>query len=502
VSATTRTVGRYELLGIAGRGGMAIVYVARQVELGRDVALKELAAFHLADQDVTARFLRESRLAGSLGHPNIVTVLDAFEHDGVPYLAMEYLERGSLRPLIGRLTFAQAVGVLEGLLAGLAHAEERGIVHRDIKPENLLVTREGRIKIADFGIAKALSVTLQGSGLTATGTAVGTPAYMAPEQAMGQAVSPRTDLYSVGVVAFELVAGRVPFRPEDADTPLAVLLKHVNEPPPDLLGLAPGADPAYAGWVHTLLAKEPDARPPGARAAWEALEDIAVQRLGPVWRREAALPELPALVPRPLPATPAAGTPAPTPATPVRATSAPPAETPATVVPERQRARRRRWLLPVGIGVLAVAGGAAAIVAASAGGGGGAKLDAAVPSCVRDFVKGSHQETVVPNVETRIKGVEGKPVGFVLGTGRSVGAVLAVYHPRGDQSYFELRGVLDASTCRRVGFRNVSRGGAFNVVPVWDTVRLAIARRPDFLRLGYSDKPEKFVAADLSYTAG
>jgi Protein kinase domain len=501
VSATTRTVGRYELLGVAGRGGMAIVYVARQVELGRDVALKELAAFHLADQDVTARFLRESRLAGSLAHPNIVTALDAFEHDGVPYLAMEYLERGSLRPLIGRLTFAQAIGVLEGLLAGLTHAEERGIVHRDIKPENLLVTREGRIKIADFGIAKALSVTLHGSGLTATGTAVGTPAYMAPEQAMGRAVSPRTDLYSVGVIAFELAAGRVPFRPEDADTPLAVLLKHVNEPPPDLLALAPDADPDYARWVHTLLAKEPDARPPGARAAWEALEDIAVQRLGPVWRREAALPEMPALAPRPLPATPVAGMPAPTPATPVAGAPVPAEATPATVVPGRPRGRRR-WAVPAAIGALAVAGGAAAIVAASSGSSSGAKLDAAVPSCVRDFVKGSHQETVVPNVETRIKGVEGKPVGFVLGTGRSVGAVLATYHPRGDQSYFELRGVLDASTCRRVGFRNVSRGGAGNVVPVWDTLQLAIAGRPDFLRLGYSDKPEKFVAADLSFTAG
>jgi Protein kinase domain len=494
----TRTVGRYELLGVAGRGGMAVVYVARQAELGRDVALKELAAFHLADQDVTARFLRESQLAGSLSHPNIVTVFDAFEHDGVPYLAMEYLERGSLRPLIGRLTLAQAIGVLEGLLAGLAHAEERGIVHRDIKPENLLVTREGHIKIADFGIAKALSVTLHGSGLTATGTAVGTPAYMAPEQAMGQAVSARTDPYSFGVIAFELAAGRVPFRPEDADTPLAVLLKHVNEAPPDLLSLAPGADPTYAQWVHTLLAKAPEARPASARAAWEALEDIAVHRLGPLWRREAALPEMPALVPRPLPATPAAGAPAPPAPGPP-----PPAEaTPATVVAERSRPRRRRWLLPVGIAVLAVAGGVAAIVAASAGGGGGAKLDAAVPSCVRDFVKGSHQETVVPNVETRIKGVEGKPVGFVLGPGKSVGAVLAIYHARGDQSYFEVRGVLDAGSCRRVGFTNVSRGGEGNAVPVWDTVRLALTRKPNFLRLGYSDRPEKFVAADLMYSTG
>ena len=129
-------------------------------------------------------------MAGSLSHPNIVTVHDYFEHDGTPYIAMEYVERGSLRPYVGQADLAQIGGVLEGLLAGLAHAEQHGIVHRDLKPENLMVTSDGRVKIADFGIAKATTQMQTGAFLTATGTTVGTPTYMAPEQAMAQDIGP------------------------------------------------------------------------------------------------------------------------------------------------------------------------------------------------------------------------------------------------------------------------------------------------------------------------
>ena len=203
-----KTVGRYEILREVGRGGMAMVYLARQTDLDRFVALKELAAFHASDAAFAQRFLRESRVAGSLSHPNIVTVHDYFEHDGTPYIAMEYVERGSLRPFVGQLTLAQIGGVLEGLLAGLAHAEQHGIVHRDLKPENLMVTSDGRVKIADFGIAKATRQMQTGAFLTATGTTVGTPTYMAPEQAMAQDIGPWTDLYSVGCMAFEMFTGQ------------------------------------------------------------------------------------------------------------------------------------------------------------------------------------------------------------------------------------------------------------------------------------------------------
>ena len=150
-----KTVGRYEILREVGRGGMAMVYLARQTDLDRLVALKELGALHAADPPFAQRFLRESRLAGSLSHPNIVTVHDYFEHDGTPYIAMEYVERGSLRPYVGQHDARADRRRARGLLAGLAHAEQHGIVHRDLKPENVMVTADGRVKIADFGIAKA-----------------------------------------------------------------------------------------------------------------------------------------------------------------------------------------------------------------------------------------------------------------------------------------------------------------------------------------------------------
>src|SRR5436305_6944328 len=190
---------------------MGMVCLARQTDLDRFVALKELGAFHASDPSFAQRFLRESRVAGSLSHPTIVTVHDYFEHDGTPYIAMEYVERGSLRARVGHMSLAQIGGVMEGLLAGLAHGESHGIVHRDLKPENLMVTADGRVKIADFGIAKATQTAATGAFLTATGTTVGTPTYMAPEQAMGQEVGIWSDLYSVGVMAWEQIVGRVPF---------------------------------------------------------------------------------------------------------------------------------------------------------------------------------------------------------------------------------------------------------------------------------------------------
>ncbi len=190
--AVLRTVGRYTIVREVGRGGTAIVYLARQTDLARDVALKELAAFHAAKPAIVERFLRESRLTGGLNHPNVVTVHEYLEHDGTAYIAMEYFERGSLRPLVRTLTLPQIAGVLDGLLAGLAHAESRGIVHRDLKPENVMVTTDGGVKITDFGIAKALATA--GRSLTVSGTTVGTPEYMAPEQALGETLGPWTDL--------------------------------------------------------------------------------------------------------------------------------------------------------------------------------------------------------------------------------------------------------------------------------------------------------------------
>ncbi len=187
------------------------------------------------------------------------------------------------------MNLAQIGGVLEGLLAGLTHGESHGIVHRDLKPENLMVTADGRVKIADFGIAKATTKMQTGAFLTATGTTVGTPTYMAPEQAMAQDIGAWTDLYSVGCMAFEMFTGNVPFH--DSDAPMAILLRHVNEPIAPVKSIRPEVDPRISDWVEALLVKEPTQRTQNANDAWDDFEEILLSLLGPRWRREARLVE-------------------------------------------------------------------------------------------------------------------------------------------------------------------------------------------------------------------
>jgi serine/threonine protein kinase len=284
---SVKIVGRYELLDPIGYGGMAVVYLARQTDLDRLVALKELRMFAAPDEPGLAeRFLREARMAGKMSHPNIVTVHEYFESEGTPYIAMEYLQRGSLRPWVGRMTLAQLVGVLEGVLAALDHAERYGIVHRDLKPENLLVTDQGQIKVGDFGIAKP-PPTSTSPLLTATGMTVGTPTYMAPEQAMGSDLGPYTDLYSVGVMAYEFFVGRAPF--DDAETPVAIILRHVNEQIPSAYTVNPEVDRALSDWIDRLLIKDPAERTQTAEQAWDALEEVVLRLVGSRWRREARL---------------------------------------------------------------------------------------------------------------------------------------------------------------------------------------------------------------------
>ncbi len=285
--APFRTIGRYELLEVIGRGGAAVVYLAQQRDLRRLVALKELAPVQAADSTFAARFVDESRVAGLLNHPNVVTVHEFFEADGVPFIAMEYLPQGSLRPYVGAVSLAQFAGVLEGVLAGLSHGQSHGIVHRDLKPENLLVTADGRVKIADFGVARALGEVITREVVTVAGTTIGTPAYMAPEQALGDPLTHATDLYSLGVVAYELLAGQLPFT--DSATPVAVLYRHVHEPVPPINDLVPDVDPRLAEWLDRMLAKHPGHRFENADRAWEALEDVVLELLGPRWRREARL---------------------------------------------------------------------------------------------------------------------------------------------------------------------------------------------------------------------
>jgi hypothetical protein len=356
-----QAVGRYELLREIGRGGAATVYLARQTDLGRLVALKELTAVPVADPSTARRFVRESRLAGSLNHPNIVTVHDFFEDRGTPYIAMEYLERGSLRPLMGELSFAQVAKALGGLLAGLSYAHERGIVHRDLKPENLMVSEDDRVKIADFGIAKVTDEAHVTTALTVTGTTIGTPTYMAPEQAMGAEIGPWTDLYAAGVIAFELLAGRSPF--DTSGGPMAILLRHVNDPPLELATVDPSADPRLSDWIARLLVKDPEDREQDAAAAWQGFEEIVLDRLGPRWRRTTSLPvtaaaRTPATLPMVGGAERGASTAMPRLAPPNAAAAVAPRSTPPA---RRGRSSRARGLLRLLIAAVLVATLAAAL---------------------------------------------------------------------------------------------------------------------------------------------
>jgi serine/threonine protein kinase len=288
-SQARRTVGRYDILQEIGQGGMATVYLARHIDLDRQVALKELGLLRASDPSFVRRFVREAQLAGSLSHPNIVTVYDYFEHEGAPYIAMEYIKRGSLRPYVGGMSQAQVGGALRDVLAGLAAAEKHQIVHRDLKPENLMVTDEGGVKIADFGIAKATNELKTGAFMTSTGVAVGTPNYISPEQARAQKVGPWTDLYAVGMMAFEFFVGSPPFA--DTDEAMAVLLRQVNDPIPMVSDLDPSVDRRMSRWIEWLVSKKPSDRPQSAADAWEELEETLEGWLGPRWSRDAQLLE-------------------------------------------------------------------------------------------------------------------------------------------------------------------------------------------------------------------
>ncbi|MDP2710287.1 MAG: serine/threonine-protein kinase, partial [Solirubrobacteraceae bacterium] len=274
----------YDVIRELGRGGMAVVHLARQRDLGRLAALKELAGLNADDPSFAERFLRESRVAGSLNHANIVTVYEYFDDGGTPFIAMELMEGGSLRPLIGELSLPKVARVLEDLLAAIGHAAKAGIVHRDLKPENALLTKAGRIKVADFGIAKA---ALSGQkGLTSEGMTVGTPEYMSPEQAMAKDVSTTSDLYSIGCMTYEMLTGRLPF---NEGSQAALLMKQVSEPVPDVRDVDPLIPEAVALWVARMTEKDPDDRFQEAGEAWEAFEEAVLEFVGPLWRRDATI---------------------------------------------------------------------------------------------------------------------------------------------------------------------------------------------------------------------
>lgn len=222
--------GPYEVTAKIGEGGMAVVYKGYQQSLNRYVAIKVLRAELAQDKEFVERFRREALSVADLSHPNILHVYDAGFSDGVYYIVMAFVDGGSLKEMImrGPLDMDYAISVVAQVADALHHAHQHGLVHRDVKPNNILMTRDGRPLLTDFGIAKAVH---ESTGLTRTGTSIGTPEYMAPEQIQGQKVDARTDIYALGIVLYESLTGWTPFT---TTTPVATLYKQVNEPPPPL----------------------------------------------------------------------------------------------------------------------------------------------------------------------------------------------------------------------------------------------------------------------------
>ena len=243
--------GRYRLEARIGAGGMSTVYRSLDETLERQVAIKLMNREVATDSDQLERFRREARWVAQLSHPHIVGVIDAGEDEGRPYIVFEYIEGETLKERIrrmGRLPIAEAVAYAIEIARALGAAHSRNIVHRDVKPQNVLIDEEGSAKVTDFGIAR----TLDEEGLTADGRVLGTTDYVSPEQALGQAVTGQSDLYSLGVVLYEMLVGEVPFTGESQ---VAVAMKHVREELPDVQAMRPEVSAALAAVVDTATAK-------------------------------------------------------------------------------------------------------------------------------------------------------------------------------------------------------------------------------------------------------
>jgi eukaryotic-like serine/threonine-protein kinase len=243
--------GRYELLGRLGAGGMATVWLAEDTSLHRKVAIKVLAERYAEDEQFVERFRREAQSAAGLNHPNIVAIYDRGVAEGTYYIAMEYLDGPTLKDVIderGGLEPNRAIGFATQILSALRFAHNHGVVHRDIKPHNVVVAPDGRLKVTDFGIARAGA-----SQMTEVGSIVGTAQYLSPEQARGEVVGPPSDLYSVGIVLYEMLTGRVPF---EGDSAVAIAMKHLSEEPVPPSVYAPGTPPALEQVVLRALAKD------------------------------------------------------------------------------------------------------------------------------------------------------------------------------------------------------------------------------------------------------
>ncbi|HEY6221010.1 MAG TPA: serine/threonine-protein kinase, partial [Candidatus Eisenbacteria bacterium] len=272
-------LGPYEILSPLGAGGMGEVYRAKDPRLGREVAIKVLPASFSKNSDRLKRFEQEARAAGVLNHPNLTIVYDIGQHDGAPYIVQELLEGETLRSELagGRFSPRKAIDYAIQIAQGLAAAHEKGIVHRDLKPENLFVTREGRVKILDFGLAKLIQAedpSRPSSLPTATepGVVMGTAGYMSPEQVKAEPVDARSDIFALGVILYEMLSGQRPFKGDSPGETMAAILK---EDPPDLSATNKNINPGFERLVRHCLEKTPERRFQSARDLAYDLETLS-----------------------------------------------------------------------------------------------------------------------------------------------------------------------------------------------------------------------------------
>jgi serine/threonine-protein kinase len=268
IEPDTLVDGRYRILRKLGSGGMADVYMAEDQQLGRRVALKVLHRRFAEDEQFVERFRREASSAAGLSHPNVVSIFDRGEWDGTYYISMELVEGRTLKEIVrekGPAPPEAAVDLTLQILRAARYAHKHGVVHRDIKPHNVLIDQDGRVRVTDFGIARAGT-----SDITETGSVMGTAQYLSPEQAQGRPVDERADLYAIGIVLYELLTGQLPF---DADSPVTVALKQVSEMPVPPANLVPAIPPAIDAVVMRAMEKDPDRRYQTADEFIAALDD-------------------------------------------------------------------------------------------------------------------------------------------------------------------------------------------------------------------------------------
>jgi eukaryotic-like serine/threonine-protein kinase len=300
VADNTLVDGRYLIVRRIGSGGMADVYRAEDTHLGRQVALKVLHRRFAQDQEFVERFRREASAAAGLQHPNVVGVFDRGRHDGTYYIAMEHLPGQTLKEVVieeAPLAQERVVDLGTQILQAAGFAHRHGVIHRDFKPHNVIVDEQGAVKVTDFGIARAGA-----SEMTETGSIMGTAQYLSPEQAQGHAVTAASDLYSIGVMLYEMLAGRLPF---EGDSAVSVALKHLSEAPPPISQFRPDVSPALESVVMAALAKDPAHRWQSADDFAEALQAAGTQlEHGAPAQDTAAFAPVPVAAPPPLPPPP------------------------------------------------------------------------------------------------------------------------------------------------------------------------------------------------------